>query len=334
RHRAPKRSRRERIRASHEAWCSQLPELVKAYMAWKHGAAEESRPSSSEEGGAEFTVCAVYTHAWNPSLKIHQQKDELANVALIQRGLLGCSPVSPEYAISLQTLELYHRLRRHHAQLGFQALTRTLCDLNGVNYSSAARDHLSTAFDAYLSILRYVQGQVDIVLGPTGTEWRMRNTCPCCTARVEGEPELSPARLFAMDGNNSAKRIASAGSADERVFQSSYVLSRTEVDRFKDEVKRRTPSKTTKTTDTHDARDTDASSDEDDAPWISEDAPGDAPDGQTSPSSCTKNWKASAEENNQRALKIYETTGMFVAACRHGLIQKLCEMVNSGELYV
>lgn len=40
------------------------------------------------------------------------------------------------------------------------------------------------------------------------------------------------------------------------------------------------------------------------------------------------------EENNKRALKIYETTGMFVAACRHGLIQKLCEMVNSGELYV
>lgn len=91
-------------------------------------------------------------------------------------------------------------------------------------------------------------------------------SCACCFPRcllstdigsqVEDEPELSPTRLFAMDGNNSAKRIASAGSADERVFQSSYVLSRTEVDRFKDEVKRRTPSKTTKTTDIHNARDT------------------------------------------------------------------------------
>lgn len=55
------------------------------------------------------------------------------------------------------------------------------------------------------------------------------------------EPTLSPTRLLAIDGNNSAKRVASAASADQRVFQSSYFRAREDVDRFKDKVKRKVP---------------------------------------------------------------------------------------------
>lgn len=42
-----------------------------------------------------------------------------------------------------------------------------------------------------------------------------------------------------MDGNNSAKRVASAALVDFASFDSDYLLSRDEVDRFKDEVKGR-----------------------------------------------------------------------------------------------
>ncbi len=42
-----------------------------------------------------------------------------------------------------------------------------------------------------------------------------------------------------MDGNNSAKRVASAGLVDFAQFDSDYFLSREEVDQFKDEVKGR-----------------------------------------------------------------------------------------------
>ncbi len=42
-----------------------------------------------------------------------------------------------------------------------------------------------------------------------------------------------------MDGNNSAKRVMSAGTEDTASFDSNYFLSRDYVDRFKDEVKRR-----------------------------------------------------------------------------------------------
>lgn len=47
---------------------------------------------------------------------------------------------------------------------------------------------------------------------------------------------------------------------------------------------------------------------------------------------CTKNWKASAAEHKKRALDIYDITGIFASACRHGLMNKICEMVYSGEL--
>lgn len=54
--------------------------------------------------------------------------------------------------------------------------------------------------------------------------------------KLDSEPTLIPSRMAAMDGNNSAKRFASAGLQDMRVFESDYFLSPEEVDVFKDEV--------------------------------------------------------------------------------------------------
>lgn len=54
-------------------------------------------------------------------------------MSLIRRGLLGCSPVDPSVAFSLNTLELYHRLRRRHGQLSIQTMARVLCDLQDVS---------------------------------------------------------------------------------------------------------------------------------------------------------------------------------------------------------
>jgi Kyakuja-Dileera-Zisupton transposase len=47
---------------------------------------------------------------------------------------------------------------------------------------------------------------------------------------------LLPARLHAMDGGNSAKRVDGSGHADTRIFMSDYFISRVEVDVFKDDV--------------------------------------------------------------------------------------------------
>ncbi|OSD08236.1 hypothetical protein PYCCODRAFT_1441222 [Trametes coccinea BRFM310] len=220
--------------------------------------------------------------------------NELANVALLHRGLLGCSPLYPEVAYSLDLLEFYHRLRRRHPRLGIQPFVQAVCDIHDVNYTGTQRRQFSAAFDAYLAILRRVNARCEVALRRNEEHWRMRNSCPPCTLQLQDEPPMKPERLFAMDGNNSAKRVATAGREDPRSFKSDYFLPRHVVDRFKDEVKRKsqTRSKTSSSADDN----------------------------------------ASAAEHEKRALNIYKTTGIFVCACRHGFVQKACEMVRSGEL--
>lgn len=65
-------------------------------------------------------------------LDVRQKVGEPANVSLLRIGFLGCAPLHPEKALSLDTLELYHRLRRRHGQLSIQTMARTLCDLHDV----------------------------------------------------------------------------------------------------------------------------------------------------------------------------------------------------------
>jgi len=125
-----------------------------------------------------------------------------------------------------------------------------------------------------------------------------------------------------MDGNNSLKRIRQVGSraiADHRVFESDYFLSHEYVNKFADEVKRKAPADDT----------------ENDLETSLPDG-GDPTDG-AQPSvtvACADNWKASQANELRRMWNIYEETGIFAAACRHGLILWLVDMVRSGELLV
>ena len=125
-----------------------------------------------------------------------------------------------------------------------------------------------------------------------------------------------------MDGNNSLKRIRQVGSyaiADHRVFDGDYFLAQENVDKFANEVKRKAPEEP-----------------EEDAPEIEQDSEGDPTDG-AQPGitvACADNWKASQAGEVQRMWNIYEETGIFAAACRHGLILWLADMVRSGELSV
>lgn len=142
---------------------------------------------------------------------------------------------------------------------------------------------------------------------------------------------LVPAALHAVDGNYSLKRAANAGLADTRTFKSSYLLSREYVDRFQYEVKKKKPDADPKENADEGC---DVAAGEDDAPWVGADEPGDVTDGQKKPTACAKNWKASAAEGKQSVFDIYETTGIFPLACRHGLVETYAEIVRSGELYV
>ncbi len=143
--------------------------------------------------------------------------------------------------------------------------------------------------------------------------------------------------MHACDGNNSAKRHVTLGgrtTGDTRVFNDSdYYMSNDYVNSFAHEVpSRRIP----------------VSVDEgyeDDDDWDDEQVDGavggateegDPTDGSEQATSslagCARNWKAALGDSKKKMWGIFEETGVFVGACRHGFVTWLCDMIRSGEL--
>ncbi|KAG1785797.1 uncharacterized protein HD556DRAFT_1456348 [Suillus plorans] len=235
RHRRPLRSRLQRNRHCHSAWMSQMPALVAGYLRWKHHAATPTPTPNVEVGTFMFHVSTVDILASVSSISVLQAADELANVSLINMGLLGCSPIQPKIAVSLQCLELYHQIRRRKPSFSVQAMVKVLCALHNRSYFQALRDQFAIAFDAYLNILRRVRELANTALKRDTPHWRMLHSCPACNYKQENEPTLIPARMDSMDGNNSLKWVDGSGHADERIFESSYLIPPDEVDVFKDD---------------------------------------------------------------------------------------------------
>ncbi|KAG2130223.1 hypothetical protein DEU56DRAFT_740765, partial [Suillus clintonianus] len=219
-------------------------------------------------------------------------------------GFLGCSPLQPTTTISLECLELYHQICRRKSSFSVQAMVKVLCALLNRTYFQSFRDQFAIAFDAYLCILCHVQSLVDQALGRDRPNWRMINACPPCNYRQANEEPLDPARLDSMDGNTSLKRVDGSGHADERVFPSTYLIPPSEVELFKDDVRLRPGTRIA----------TDGS-----------------PTAASDDSACTENWKT-ANTVTENTITVFDQTGIFVSACRHGIVQTLVEMRKSGEL--
>ncbi|KAJ3521286.1 hypothetical protein NM688_g9035 [Phlebia brevispora] len=207
-------------------------------------------------------------------------------------------------------------------------------------YKRHYRTLLGDAFDVYLSILREVERRMQAALKRDTPDWRALNSCPACCYQLEGEPELPRGRMFAMDGNNSLKRLIKHGdreTADRRIFtESDYFLSREYVNKYKDEVKSRKQQTAAKTSGrTPAARTTDPDEEVDDVE-LGAPGEGDPTDGAWDMVNfvkiCVKNWKSAAAEEKKKMWKIFDETGIFASACRHGFILWIANMIKSGEL--
>ena len=102
-----------------------------------------------------------------------------------------------------------------------------------------------------------------------------------------------------MDGNTFAKRMANAAHTDHRVFPSTYMIAPSDVDIFRHDV-RLHPGE-------HDGSQVDKAV------------------------NCTDNWKA-ANSTDEDTVHVFEQTGIFISACRHGIVQTVVEMRWSGKL--
>ncbi|KAJ7787126.1 hypothetical protein B0H14DRAFT_3095486 [Mycena olivaceomarginata] len=236
----------------------------------------------------------------------------------------------PTVVVTVRALELFRVMQLRCPRLSVQAFTRGLCDLHSVAPRPYLGSQFSTAFDTYLSI----RAEVDK---------RVKNSCPACLYKLEGEPRLPRAFISTMDGNNSLKRFwrrehvhvlvdgapisgalkqrpsnrqppdepqyvsvpgASKERRDNRQAPGDHYLSRAEVDEWaKDEV------------------------DELMRGFV----PG-AGEDEDEGAGCEERWENMKEDVTARAWGMYDETGIFPALCRHGFVLVVVDMVQSGEL--
>jgi hypothetical protein len=127
--------------------------------------------------------------------------------------------------------------------------------------------------------------------------------------------------MIVFDGNNSLSRMAPLGGrqvGDTRIFNSDYYLEPDYIN-------------------AHASQSNTLSSDDETINPTSQTHAGQDPElTNTSPatSACTDNWKAAAADAKKKSWGIFEETGIFASACRHGLVLWIADMVRSGELYV
>ncbi|KAG2126906.1 hypothetical protein DEU56DRAFT_958995 [Suillus clintonianus] len=313
--RVDNRTRRDRVLRRNKAFAEQMPVITDAYLAWslarrKEGFFErlerEDLDSGSDYGQWPISVIDVF-YAEKVNLRI-LPTDATISTALVRQGLMPCSPISPTVGITTEALDLYRVAHLRSPQLSIQAFVKTMCDLHGVGFHRHLSRQFSIAFDLYLQVRRSVAAMVAESLRRDSPDWRLKHACPACTYTLTDEPQLTFSLLYAMDGNDSLKRVLRRSlDTDDSLSTSSELptgqqlasdryLSRTFVDQF--------------------AWDSTTAGDED----------------VHLENTCEGRWKNMDDTKTKKAWGIYDETGIFVAVCRHGFSLLVADMVQSGEL--
>jgi hypothetical protein len=220
-------------------------------------------------------------------------------------------------AVTTRVLELYHNNHLRCPHLAIQPFVKSLCDLHGKAFRPYLSQQFSICYDLYIQLRDEAKLRVDIALGRDTPQWRLRNVCPACTYKLEGESKLIFDMLCTMDGNDSLKRIlrrepatltdgdeapqvgASRESPDSRKVGGDYYLTRERVDRW-------------------------AKAALEQLLLVDEDGEG---------TPCEMRWQNMINEVAARMWGIFDETGVFLSLCWHGFVLIIADMVRSGELY-
>ncbi|KAJ7776444.1 hypothetical protein B0H16DRAFT_1659785 [Mycena metata] len=237
---------------------------------------------------------------------------------------MPAAAVFPSVVITVRVLEVFRRLQLRCPRLGVQAFVRALCDLHGVAPRSYLAAQFSVAFDVYLAIRAAVEKSVQVALGRDTPDWRLKNACPSCLYKLEGEADIPLPFLATIDGNNSLKRfwrrereVEADGSMapgvskelhDSRAPPGDYYLPREEVDKWAKEGLEDLMRE-----------------------FVPAESEGES-EGKDEGGGCTERWQNMKEDATARAYGMYDETGIFPALCRHGFVLIIVDMVKSGEL--
>ncbi|KAG2149247.1 hypothetical protein DEU56DRAFT_729669 [Suillus clintonianus] len=316
------RTRRDRVQHRVDAFDAQLPAITEAYLEWSlqrvrsgtrpgffHQMAKDALTEVGADSGSWTATIVDLFCAEKVTLTLKATDSFIAS-ALVRQGVIPCSPISPSVAVTVDALEFYRIAHLRDLHFSMQAFAKTLCDLHAVEYRRYLSRQLTIAFDLYLQVRSSVDALVAEVLNRNTPDWRLKHACPSCTYTLADEDQLTFKLLYAMDGNDSLKRILQRTlGVDDEDTQSSELPTTQQVrgDRYlpRDYVNswgngRQEEANTTIGTD------------------------------DTNP--CAGRWKNMDDEKTKRMWGVYDETGIFIAVCHHGFSLVMADMVQSREL--
>lgn len=127
----------ERVERMNESWTLLLPELIDAYITWHYPAEPpilhadgelppESKATHTQFDSLNLPVFDLFTLATTVHVVRPQNASSEAR-CIVAAGYLGVSPLRPNLAISLKTLEHLRNIRRFEASYSIEAFARLLC---------------------------------------------------------------------------------------------------------------------------------------------------------------------------------------------------------------
>ena len=119
------RSWKERRKRELHAWEPYLEELTNSYIKWKCGSHDVELESK------EYPYTLTVLDIFSLQTKVTVYRPATSNcpaLDLALHGYLPKTPMKPEMAVGLRTLELFHRVRLRKASLSVEAFTRVICD--------------------------------------------------------------------------------------------------------------------------------------------------------------------------------------------------------------
>ncbi|KAJ7868478.1 hypothetical protein B0H13DRAFT_2351364 [Mycena leptocephala] len=315
-----------------DAFEAQLERMADAYLSFSLAVDGGPLPSSlptPEDAVLEETRDVLVVDMFAAS---HQDLKLVAGdvyvaSSCVRQGWMPVAPYFPTVVITIRVLEVYRVARLRCPRLGIQAFVRALCDLHGVAPRLWLGTQFSIAFDVYLAILARVEKRVQAALGRDTPNWRLKNACPACMYKVEGEPALDIPFMCTFDGNNSLSRFAkrkreesldgttipgaSKERMDDRIAPGDYYLPREEVDRWAKEGMEDLLKS---------------------FPLGEEAEGGEGGEEEEEDGGCAERWQNMKEDVTSRAYGMYDETGFFPCLCRHGFVLVVVDMIKSGEL--
>ncbi|KAF8332247.1 uncharacterized protein EI90DRAFT_3122688 [Cantharellus anzutake] len=287
-----------RMARLHAAWAEQLNDLIALYLEFKTtnpSSTPSHYPLPQDNLNYVYIKCLDIFDGSSFEYIPRQETDIHLTYALVRAGYLSPTPTEPQIAISLRSLELLYSLFRAAPAFSIQHFTWVVSDI----HKPYLRTQISVAFDIFYRIFFHLDKLVKQAVGQVGPNYRLKNSCPACHCKVEDEPERPIQLIVTADGNTSLSRLRHNFATDARVFPTRYEHSSSLVHSV-----------------------------------ICATCEMDGPESSFISDSCLawKNARPMPLKSKSGAMQLMDETGLFSVVCRHGIVQFLIDMVQSGEL--